>query len=176
MNANTVSAAAGLTLACAAFGQFSGPYAPAAWTFNANGGSGSVNTGGAPASIVLTGNDALGANINTDYTVVAVATGTLSFSWRYETIDTGTYDAAYYLINGVQTFLANGTVFLPVTGVVGPIAVTAGTEFGFRVWSADGVFGPGVLTITSFSGPVPAPGGFMLAAIASPIVCRRRRR
>lgn len=36
---------------------FAGNYAPANWTFTANGGDGSVDTSGAPASITLTGND-----------------------------------------------------------------------------------------------------------------------
>ena len=174
MTARATGTAAGLALTAATFGQFSGSYAPGNWTFDANGGDGSVNTASAPAFIVLTGNDNGFGPIETDYTIAAAATGTLSFSWLYTTIDTDTSDAAYYLVNGVATFLAN-SVTVPV-GTVGPIPVTAGQVIGFRVTSTDGVFGPGVLTITNFSGPVPAPGGFALAGAVALMTARRRRR
>ena len=175
MKVQAVASVAGLALASAAFGQFSGPYAPGNWSFTANGGSGSVNTGGAPASIMLTGNDAGGTNVNTDFTIVAAATGNLSFSWLYNTVDTGTYDSAYYLVNGVETFLANNTT-PGAAGAVGPIAVTAGQVIGFRVRSADGAFGPADLTISNFSGPVPAPGAMALAGLGGLLAARRRRR
>jgi MYXO-CTERM domain-containing protein len=174
MKVQALASAAGLALAGAAFGQFSGPYAPANWTFNANGGDGSVNTAGAPASIILTGNNNGSGPIDTDYTIMAAAAGNLSFSWLYNTIDTGTYDSAYYLINGVETFLANNTT-PGAAGAVGPIAVNAGDVIGFRVRSADGAFGAGELTVSNFVGPVPAPGALALAAFGGLVAARRRR-
>jgi hypothetical protein len=52
---------------------FAGAYAPANWTFTANGGDGSVNTAAAPAAITLTGNDNGVGGIFTDYTINATA-------------------------------------------------------------------------------------------------------
>lgn len=175
MKVQALASVAGLALAGAAFGQFSGPYAPANWAFNANGGDGLVNTGGAPASIMLVGNNnGNGLPTNTDFTIAAAAAGNLSFSWLYNTLDTGTYDSAYYLINGVETFLSNNTT-PGASGNVGPIAVNAGDIIGFRVRSADGVFGAADLTISNFVGPVPAPGALALAALGGLMAARRRR-
>jgi hypothetical protein len=140
--------AAGLAASGAAMGQFSGPYAPPNWTFTANGGSGSVDTSGAPASITLTGNDNGGSNINTDYTI-AGGGGFLQFHWEYTSTDSGTYDAAYYLVNGTQTLLATNSQ-APASGDVS-VPVGAGDVIGFRVSSVDGIFGPGVVTISNFS-------------------------
>ncbi len=92
--------------AASAHAQFSGPYAPPNWTFNSNGGSGSVYTASAPVSISLTGNDNGMIAINTDYTIAAAASGAWSFDWEYITTDKGTFDSAYHLINGVQSLLA----------------------------------------------------------------------
>jgi hypothetical protein len=154
---SVLAAAAGLAVSGAAFGQFSGPYAPGNWTFNANGGNGSVNTGGAPAQIALTGNDNGFGPIDTDFTIAAATGGTMAFHWVYSSGDTGTYDTAYYLINGTQTFL--GTNSGPFSGDVS-IGVNAGDIIGFRVNSADGVFGPGTVTISNFSiGGAPPPTG-----------------
>ena len=175
-NAAVLAAVAGVVAAAgSAFGQFSGPYAPANWNLNANGGNGSVNTAGAPASVDLTGNDnGNGAPTNTDWTILVAGAGTVSFNWLYNTLDTGTYDSAYYLLNGNQTFLsynntpgASGSVSFPVV---------AGDTIGFRVTSADGVFGPGTLTVSNFGGPVPAPGTLALAGLGGLLTMRRRRR
>ena len=64
-----VSLVAGSTIA---YADFSGDYDPANWTLTTNGGDGSVDTFGAPGTIVLTGSDSNtepGDNIDTDYTV-----------------------------------------------------------------------------------------------------------
>jgi uncharacterized protein (TIGR03382 family) len=170
---SALAACAGLAMAGAAFGQFSGPYAPANWTFNANGGDGSVDTSGAPGLIALTGNNNGFGPIDTDYTILAAGGGTWSFSWAYQSPDSGTYDSAYYLLNGVPTFLAdNGT---QGNGIVS-IPVALGDTIGFRVNSFDGGFGPGTLTIRDFSAPVPAPGTLALAALGGAVTFRRRRR
>lgn len=167
-------AAAGAALImCAetARADFSGPYAPANWTFNANGGSGSQTNNG--TTLVLTGNNTAMANINTDYTIAAAGTGLFSFSWSYASGDTGTYDTGGYLINSTYTQLASNAA--QGSGTVS-VAVTAGQIIGFRVFSADGLFGAGTLTITNFSGPlVPAPGAMALLGMAGLVGGRRRR-
>jgi hypothetical protein len=170
---SALAAIAGLAMSGAAFGQFSGVYAPGNWTLNANGGDGSVNTAGAPASIALIGNNNGTGPIDTDYTIAAAAAGIWSFNWNYSSPDSGTYDSAYYLLNGVPTFLAfnnsqgSGNVSVPVG---------AGNIIGFRVSSFDGVFGAGTLTISNFSAPIPAPGSLALLGLGGLIGARRRRR
>ncbi|MCI0365148.1 MAG: PEP-CTERM sorting domain-containing protein [Phycisphaerales bacterium] len=163
-------------------GDFSGAYSPANWTFNANGGDGSVNTLGAPLSITITGNDnSNGVPTNTDYTIAAVASGTWSFDWAFIPTDTGNYDHGGYLLNGVYTQLANNLGPGPFPGPnpsngVVSIGINAGDIIGFRVYSDDGFFGAADMTITNFVAPVPAPGALALLGVAGLAGTRKRRR
>jgi hypothetical protein len=170
---------AAVAIPVAAKADFSGPYAPGNWTFQNTGGStdGSVDTSGAPASITLTGgNSQSGTPGDTNFTIAAVASGLVSFHWSYSSIDSGTYDSGNFLLNGTPTFLAdNGTQGS------GDFSTTlsAGNVFGFNVHSADNLFGPGVLTISNFSAPVPEGSTlslFALGALGVMIVMRRRAR
>lgn len=155
---------------------FSGPYAPANWTFMNTGGStdGNVNTSGAPASITLTGgNSGSLTSGTTNFTIAAVASGMLSFDWNYSSSDSSSYDVGNFLLNGTPTFLANNN------GGSGTftIALNAGDVFGFQVFSQDNQLGPGVLTIANFSAPVPEGSTlalFALGAVGILIVMRRR--
>ena len=153
---------------------FSGPYAPANWTFTNTGTSnGNVNTSGAPASIILTGGNSGGGSGTTNFTIAAVASGMLTFDWNYSSTDSGSYDIGNFLLNGTPTFLANNN------GGSGTfsIAVNAGDIFGFQVFSQDNSFGPGVLTVANFSAPVPEGSTlalFALGAVGILIVMRRR--
>lgn len=143
---------------------FDGLYAPGSWTFSSNppGGanSGSVNTALAPGSITLTGVDGpfagppLGAS-DTDYTITAVASGTVTFDWNYSGLDANPKDEGYYLLNGAPTFLANNS------GGSGTIsfAVNAGDTFGFRVHSTDSKKEAGVLAVSNFSAPLSSSSG-----------------
>ena len=164
-----VAAAATLIMSQQAAADFSGPYAPANWLLTTNGGTGGATNDG--TTLVLTGDNNAPGN-NTDYTIAAAASGTMSFDWNYTSIDTGTYDSGGYLINGAYTALADNAT---PGGGSQSIPVNAGDIIGFRVFSADGLFGPGVLTITNFSGPVPAPGALALLGLAG-LTARRRRR
>ncbi len=162
-----------LGLHAAAHAQFSGPYAPPNWTLDLHGGDGSVVTSGAPAEITLIGNDNGQPLINTDYTVPAAAAGLWSFDWQIIPHDTGTYDSAYYLLNGTQHFI--GFLFSG-SGSVTNVPVAAGDVIGFRVHSSDGGIGTLDLRITNFSAPVPAPGALAGMLTAAAFVALRRRR
>lgn len=156
---------------------FEGDYAPANWTFNANGGSGSVNTTAAPSSISLTGNNAGSANIFTDYTINATDSGPVAFDWAYSSLDSDFYDSFGYLLNGVYNQLADNRS--QGSGITTTFNVAGGDTFGFRVFSFDGSFGPGVATISNFNGPTaPAsvPGPLPILGLAAAFGFSRRLR
>ncbi len=164
----TLIAAGLVALSGAASAQFSGAYAPANWAFTTSSGS-NTNDG---TTLVLTGNNGTNTPQNTDYTIAAAGSGTFSFDWKYSSNDTGTWDTGGYLINGVYTTLAtNGSQ----GGGSVAVAVNAGDIIGFRVFSGDGAFGAGVLSVTNFSGPVPAPGALALLGLGGLVAGRRRR-
>ena len=164
-------AVAGLASAAVADG-FSGYYDPANWTFNANGGDGSLDLSGVPASITIIGDDS-GANLprNTDLTIASNMTGVMSFDWSYFSIDDPGFDDGSYLINGVEFVLSD------TSGQSGSISVNvnAGDIIGFRVWTSDGLFGPGELTISNFT-VVPTPGALALLGLGGLAAGARRRR
>ncbi|MBK9150306.1 MAG: HYR domain-containing protein [Saprospiraceae bacterium] len=122
---------------------FTGPFAPANWTFNNNGGNGTVDVSGAPNSVSLTSNNAGGFNLSTTYCITMPATGTVTFDWQYTTNDVGGpfWDAFGVSINGVFTqlsvdagpFVQSGTYISPV--------LNAGDEFCFVQASFHGIFG-----------------------------------
>jgi hypothetical protein len=167
---------AAVAMPAAAKADFSGYYAPSHWTLtNTNGGSGFVDTSGAPASIVLHGSDnQSGQSTDTDFTIAAGGSGTFSFHWSYFSVDSGTFDSAYVLLNGVATFLAanNSQGMGNFT-----TAVTAGEIIGFRVHSVDNFAGDGELTVSNFSAPVPEGSTLSLLALGAlgvAMVMRRR--
>ena len=160
----------------AAKADFSGYYAPGNWTLTNTGDSnGFVDTSGAPASITLHGGSSQSGNPgDTDFTIATAAAGPLSFHWSYFSTDTGTYDSAYFLLNGKPTFLADN-------GSQGSgdfsIALSNGDILGFRVHTADNLFGDGELTISEFSAPVPEGSTLALLALGAlgvAMVMRRR--
>lgn len=155
----------------AASGDFSGPYAPESWMFTP-GPFGSLSSHTA-SELMFMGGDS-GFIGDTDVTVTVLADGVWSFHWDWVLYNGATeaFDMSYYLLNGIETQLAedfsrNGDV---------TVTVRAGDVIGYRVTTLDGVFGPGTLTITDFIAPVPGP-----ASVALPIICgaapaRRRGR
>lgn len=168
---------AAVALPAAAKADFSGYYDPSHWTLTNTGGStnGFVDTSGAPASITLHGGSSQsGTPGDTDFTIASAATGLVSFNWSYFSTDTGTFDSAYFLLNGKPTFLADnghqgsGTFSMAVSG---------GDIFGFRVHSVDNLFGDGELTVSSFNAPVPEGSTLSLLALGAlgvTAVMRRR--
>jgi hypothetical protein len=133
----------------AANAQFSGDYAPGNWTITDVAG-GSVNTGGAPASVALTSGD-IGLAGDTSFTIAALDTGDLTFDWQYFSSDSGDFDSGGYTINGGKTTLAINSDS-PASGSVS-VTVCEGQVMGFYVNTLDGAFGPGTLTISNFGAP-----------------------
>lgn len=159
-------------LAAAANAQFSGVYDPANWTLNSNGGDGHI-INNAPASVTVVGNDAGGSNISTDFTINVPASGTWSFDWNYFSSDTGDWDSGGYILNGTPVQLADNNT--QGSGHL-DIAVNAGDQIGYYVFSRDGGLGPGNLEITNFSAPIPTPGAVALVGLGGLIGLRRNRR
>lgn len=151
---------------------FQGFYAPETWTVTG------VDIGGSSAifaadgsELVITGADG-GVGADTDASHVIATDGVLTCEWSFLTLDIPFFDSAYYLINGDIEFLSDG-FGSPNTGTLS-VAVQAGDIFTFRVFSLDGVFGAGFLTITDFRAPVPAPAALALVGLAG-LISRRRR-
>lgn len=153
----TLAAASGAS-AATVFG-FQDAYDPINWTFTNSNADGFVNTGGAPASISLTGGDNGSGDFGTtDYTTTAAAAGTVTFDWNYSTADPDTpfWDPFGYLLNGsfIQVTDDGGGV---VQNGTATFNVLAGDSFGFRIDTFDNFFGRGSVTISNFSAPIPEP-------------------
>ena len=136
---------------------FDGYYAPANWTQTIQP-DGSISTGGAPASITLTGaDDEVGTNENTDFTIAAPSGGTVSFDWSFSTDDGDgpLWDPFGYLLNGAFTQLTDNSGAQNQTGSAS-FNVIAGDVFGFRQNSVDSILGRASTTISLFNGPVAA--------------------
>lgn len=131
--------------------QFSGDFAPSNWflTNTSVNSTASVNTSGAPGTIIFTGNDSEAGEccfLFDDYSIEIPTTcsgaGIITFNYDFERPDVEIFS---YVVNGVETFVADdysiGTLSVPV--MVGDI-------FGFRIMSDDDCCGAGVLTVTNF--------------------------
>jgi len=152
----TLAAASGAS-AGTVFG-FQDAYDPINWTFTNSNADGFVNTGGAPASISLTGGDnGSGGFGTTDYTTTAAAAGTVTFDWNYSTADFSPFSDPFgYLLNGSFTQVTNNVGGVVQNGT-STFNVLAGDSFGFLVYTLDNVFGRASVTISNFSAPIPEP-------------------
>lgn len=163
-------AAAGAAMAgvgTVAQAQFSGPYDHSNWTFNP-GGTDAFFFGDVNSATITGGDNLIGGTAL--YTIAAVANGTVSFDWNYSSVDEGNWDYGGYYLNGSFTILANNA---SQGGGQASFNVSFGDEFGFFVHTQDGFGGPGILTISNFSAPVPAPAA--LALLAAGAIGRLRR-
>ena len=134
-------------------------------------------------TLVLTGsNDGSGLEGTTDLTIRAAGSGLFQFDFIFEDlvpplpdplnpVDIYAFPYGGYLIGG--TFVQLSDAF----GASGPVSVSvqAGELIGFRV-GGDDTGGPGVLTITSFSAPVPEPGTFALLLVTAAVAVMRLAR
>jgi hypothetical protein len=137
--------------------QFSGAFAPANWTTvkTPSSGNGFVNTGGAPASILIIGSDnggiPLGASANTEFQILAPSAGIVTATWSFHTNDCqGAYwDPAYYDANGVITQLTDDNGPVDQSGTLA-FSVLAGQVIGFGVFARDNYCGNAGLTLSNF--------------------------
>lgn len=180
----TPLALAGATLGLAAtpaqaLTLFAGSYSPANWT-QSIGGDGSINTGGAPNSVTLTGsNDGSDLARNTDFTISAPTSGTVSFDWSYITQDEPRFDPFAFLLNGSFAILSNSNGGATQSGSAA-FNVVAGDVFGFRQNSSDSLFGRASTTISNFNVSAPAntpvPGPLPLLGAGAAFGWSRRLR
>ena len=179
MTAGLASATLSLTASPAqALTQFAGDYAPGNWT-QSIGGDGSIDTSGAPASIILRGaDDGSGNDVNTDFTIAAPTGGTVSFNWNFSTLDHSAFDDFGYLLNGAFTQLTNNGGSRNQSGSASFLVLT-GDVFGFRQNSEDSDFGRASTTISNFDGPTaPAsvPGPLPILGVWAAFAYSRRLR
>jgi len=129
---------------------FVGDFAVSNWTEETNGGTGSVDTSGAPFFISITGSDSfpvgpINGLVDTDFTIQICEDGYIMFDWSWITFDSPSFDPAGFKINGD---------FIQLTDDAGPnaqggwetVGVEAGDVFGFTLRSTDDSFGEGVIT------------------------------
>jgi hypothetical protein len=167
---------------------FQGAFDPSLWTLTNIDTDGSVNTGGAPASVfVVGGNDEVnGAGGQTTWTIAAPEAGTVAFNWEYLTVDfyaDPSYDPAGYILNGVLTKLSDDLGGASQSGAAN-FAVALGDVFGFYVATEDNLEGRAFLTLSSFSltsepsGDIPEPTTLVLVGLPLLLVglLRRKRR
>ena len=173
--AYAVAGAAVLGSCATAEADFIGPYIHPNWTWTPAGDSSNLGT---LTTFQLTGsNDLVTLNATALYTIAAAASGNVSFDWNYSSPDVNQYDFGGFYLNGVFTTLAFNS-----TQGIGTFSspLIAGDTFGFFVTSADSEFGPGVLDISNFIGPmaVPEPGPLGLLAVGTlgGVLALRRRR
>ena len=183
MTAGLASATLGLAASPAqALTQFAGDYAPGNWT-QSIGGDGSIDTSGAPASIILRGaDDGSGNDVNTDFTIAAPTAGTVSFDWNYSSADSfgPMYDPFGYLLNGAFTKLTSDGGGLTQSGSAS-FSVLSGDVFGFRQNTWDSIFGRASTTISNFNGPTAAgpasvPGPLPILGVGAAFAYSRRLR
>ena len=129
---------------------FSGDLDPSNWTLTNNTADGSVDTSGAPTSIVLTGGDSVGATFGgpagtTNYTITSLVSETFTFDWAYNSSDGPGFDSFSILLNGAATQLAD------TNGATGTesFTVNPGDTFGFQIATTDNGLGPGIVTISA---------------------------
>ena len=126
---------------------------------------------GANNSADLNGSDNL-----TTYGTTATAVGLFSFRWSHVTEDeTANWDPGGWFLNNNFFQLTDDSI---TTGVVQggtlQIAVNPGDAWGFYVYTTDGDFGRGALTISAV--PEPASWALLIAGFGlSGAVLRRRR-
>jgi hypothetical protein len=135
-----------VVFALPAHADFSGYYAPANWT-ELNQGGGAIDFS-APGSVQITGGYG-GENI----TIVAPASGTVSFSYDFD--DDGNGGPFVDMENVGPVTAVENTIAYSGSGTYS-FTVTQGETFGFDVGDSGYGNGPSA-TISDFSAPLPTP-------------------
>lgn len=130
---------------------FSGYYSPFNnWNYETNGGDGefyhSINT------LMIRGNDNVAGGALTQTSLNVELDGTYSFDWEFNTLDSPTYEIAYY-INNTQVILTDNAGGLAQSGSIS-IELNAGDILGFGINDTDGIDAPSYLLITNFKHPL----------------------
>jgi hypothetical protein len=154
---------------------------PARATFvlnNSAGGDGYVVA--IPGGFDLFGGDNGKGNNYTTYLNTSPTAQTLTYQWTYTTNDCcgATWDPAGYVVNDVYTQLSANVSGSPGTGDASGIVtlnVGAGQDYGFYVYTVDGVLGRADIAVTT---GVPEPSTWamiIMGFIALGFVASRRR-
>ena len=141
---------------CASVTGFSGNFSPENWaTSNSDGNNGTVDTSGAPASILIT-SGAVGFcdNNETLFCITVLCSGTISFDWSFDTDDESIafppFEEFGTNVNGTFNSLADS--FTVPDGNTGEtVIVNAGDVFCFSNLSNDCQDAPAFTTISNFS-------------------------
>ncbi len=149
---------------------FYGDYSVSDWTTTLTNSDGSVNTSGAPGSVLLTGgNNLTDAAGTTLFSITVPADTVLTFDWTYTTDDTGGayYDPAGYEIDGTKTQLSPvGSLQGFTESGVTTVDLTAGETFAFYVYTRDNEGGAATLDISTGSVPAPEPSSLIMLGSA----------
>ena len=137
-------------LAAGAQAAFVNPYALNNFMLINTNADGTAMTPDGGLSVVLTGgNNGSGEPGTTDLVTTAKARAIVQFNYSYSSLDIAHQDFAGYLVGNAFTQIAD------ISGQMGMVSfmVSLGQTFGFRVGTVDNQFEPGILTLSSFSGP-----------------------
>ncbi len=165
------SAFAGLVLSVSGFSNaglitdFTDGYEVSNWTYTLRGGAIDVSRG--PSTItMISSNNGSGFDSNTDFTIEALSSGLVSFSWSYTTVDAPFYDPFGWLLNGKFTKLSINIGGSQQAGTTS-FLVNSGDIFGFRANTYDSRDGSAATTISTFSAPtsVPEPSTLVIFAL-----------
>jgi Zn-dependent metalloprotease len=153
---------------------FAGSYTPANWTQQLVNSNGSVNTAGAPNSIVMTSSDNFSfANGQTSYSITIPCSGILSFNWSYSTTDNAANDYPRYSINGGILNYFPGYQFESgdpeqQTGTF-TLQVSAGQVLMLQMHSTFNLGGAASLTISNFKAPYQTTAGQSVVWYSAPV-------
>jgi hypothetical protein len=160
------------------YASFIGSYQVSNWVLQNQSANGSVDTSGAPASVILTGGDDNSGNSGfTLWTTTAADSGTVSVNWSYTSTDFAAADDPFnYILKNTVTPVFESSGLSSASGTLS-FAVAAGDKFGFQIATLDNLFGPGVVTLSNFDvTAVPEPAGIGLAIVASSLLGLMRLR